>query len=204
MSFLGIRGLHFHSTRANPSETFINTGIPYGSTEKEQDSINGTGNYGTGPGIAASNKEGTKLSKKEKGPTLHVQDMVINDEHTTVTVDDDLRTASKKMLANKVSLALVLDDQDRVRGLLRSNDILDKVLEGVSPEKTPVTKVMIRDFFKIKYNDDLAKLAPKIHRSGHKYIVVLDERGRYKGYFSINDLRHSREILYKMGYNPFE
>lgn len=144
------------------------------------------------------------MADDESKPTLHVYDLVIDDEHTTVAIEDDLRTASKKMLTAKVSLALVLDDKKRVVGVLRSNDILDKVLEGATPEKTPVSSIMIRDFFKIRYDDDLAKMAPKIHKSGYKYIAVVDGDGKYKGYFSINDLRHSREILYKMGHNPFE
>jgi predicted transcriptional regulator len=147
--------------------------------------------------------EGTPLVPDEKKPSLHVHDLVINDEHITVKVDDDLRSASKKMLGSKVSLALVLDEKKRVIGILRSNDILDKVLEGVDPSKTPVTAIMVRDFYKIRYDDDLAEVTPKIHKSGHKYIVVVDKDGKYKGYFSVNDLRHSREILYKMGYSPF-
>jgi predicted transcriptional regulator len=143
------------------------------------------------------------LTPDENKPSLRVRDLVISDEHVTVTLDDDLRSASKKMLTAKVSVALVLDDRDRVRGIIKSNDILDKVLEGISPEKTPVSTIMIREFFKIRYDDDLAEMAPRIHKSGHKYIVVVDEEGKYKGYFSVNDLRHSREILYKMGYSPF-
>lgn len=144
------------------------------------------------------------MTNEDQKPTLYVKDMVINDEHTTVMLEDNLRDASKKMLMAKVSLALVVDEKDRVLGILKSNDILDKVLEGISPEKTPVSKIMRRDFFKIKYDDDLAKMAPKIHKSGHRYIVVVDDDGKYKGYFSINDLRNSREILYKMGHNPFD
>jgi len=144
------------------------------------------------------------LTADDDRPVLHVHDLVIDDEHTTVHIDDDLKTASRKMLTAKVSLAIVVDEQNRVMGILKSNDILDKVLEGVSPEKTSVTSIMIRDFYKIKYTDDLAEVAPKIHKSGHKYIVVLDKHSKYKGYFSINDLRHSREILYKLGYSPFE
>lgn len=143
------------------------------------------------------------MTPDENKPSLRVRDLVISDEHVTVMLEDDLRSASKKMLTAKVSVALVLDDRDRVRGIIKSNDILDKVLEGVSPEKTPVSTIMIREFFKIRYDDDLAEMAPRIHKSGHKYIVVLDEEGKYKGYFSVNDLRHSREILYKMGYSPF-
>ena len=149
------------------------------------------------------NEEESNLTPDDKKPVLHVRDLVIDDEHTTVSIEDTLKSASKKMLTAKVSLALVLDDKRRVVGLLKSNDILDKVLEGVSQEKTPVSKIMRRDFYKIKYDDDLAEVAPKIHKSGHKYIVVVDKNGKYKGYFSVNDLRHSREILYKMGYNPF-
>jgi predicted transcriptional regulator len=146
---------------------------------------------------------GTTLAPGDKKPVLRVSDLVIDDEHVTVKVDADLRSASKLMLSHKVSLALVLDEKKRVVGILRSNDILDKVLEGVDPSKTPVSTIMIRDFYKIRYDDDLAEVAPKIHKSGHKYIVVLDKNGKYKGYFSVNDLRHSREILYKMGHSPF-
>jgi predicted transcriptional regulator len=108
------------------------------------------------------------------------------------------------MLNSKVSIALVLDAEQRVVGVLRSNDILDRVLEGLAPEKTPVSTVMIRDFIKIKIDEDLAKMAPKLRKTEQKHIVVVDAAGKYKGYFSLNDLRHSREILSKMGYNPFE
>lgn len=142
--------------------------------------------------------------KPEIKPTLHVSDLVINDEHITVSIDENLKNASRKMLNSKVSIALVLDAEQRVVGVLRSNDILDRVLEGLAPEKTPVSTVMIRDFIKIKIDEDLAKMAPKLRKTEQKHIVVVDAAGKYKGYFSLNDLRHSREILSKMGYNPFE
>ena len=142
--------------------------------------------------------------KQETKPTLHVSDLVINDEHVTVSIDDNLKNASRKMLNSKVSIAVVLDSEQRVVGVLRSNDILDRVLEGLAPDKTPVSAVMIRDFIKIKIDEDLAKLAPKLRKTEQKHIVVVDASGKYKGYFSLNDLRHSREILSKMGYNPFE
>jgi len=144
--------------------------------------------------------EGTEETKV----TLRVSDLVINDEHTTVSIDENLKVASRKMLAAKVSIALVLDSEQRVVGLLRSNDILDRVLEGLLPEKTPVSTVMIRDFIKIKHDEDLAKLAPKLRKTEQKHMVVVDASGKYKGYFSLNDLRHSREILNKLGYNPFD
>jgi len=140
----------------------------------------------------------------EKKQTLRVSDLVISDEHITVNVDENLKNASRKMLTAKVSIALVLDSENRVVGVLYSNDILDKVLEGIVPEKTPVSTLMVREFMKIQFDDDLAKVAPKIRKSGQKYVVVIDAVGKYKGFFSVNDLRHSREILYRLGYNPFE
>ena len=140
----------------------------------------------------------------EPRPTLHVYDLVINDEHVIVSLDEDLKSASRKMLNAKVSIALVLDAEQRVVGVLRSNDILDCVLKGITPEKTPVSAVMIREFIKVKHDEDLAKLAPKLRKTEQKHIVVVDGVGKYKGYLSLNDLRHSREILSKMGYNPFE
>lgn len=142
--------------------------------------------------------------KQENKPILRVSDLVINDEHITVSIDENLKNASRKMLNAKVSIALVLDGEQRVVGVLRSNDILDRVLEGLAPEKTPVSAIMIRDFIKIKIDEDLSKLAPKLKKTEQKHIVVVDGSGKYKGYFSLNDLRHSREILSKMGYNPFE
>ena len=144
--------------------------------------------------------EGTEDVK----PILRVSDLVINDEHITVSIDENLKAASRKMLAAKVSIALVLDSEQRVVGILRSNDILDRVLEGLAPDKTPVSAVMIRDFIKIKCDEDLSKLAPKLRKTEQKHMVVVDTSGKYKGYFSLNDLRHSREILNKMGYNPFD
>jgi predicted transcriptional regulator len=151
-------------------------------------------------------KGGTPLPEgtEDVKPILRVSDLVINDEHITVSIDENLKSASRKMLAAKVSIALVLDSEQRVVGILRSNDILDRVLEGLAPEKTPVSAVMIRDFIKIKNDEDLSKLAPKLRKTEQKHMVVVDASGKYKGYFSLNDLRHSREILNKMGYNPFD
>jgi predicted transcriptional regulator len=151
-------------------------------------------------------EEGQPLpeDKPDIKPTLRVSDLVISDEHITVHIDEDLKLASRKMLNAKVSIALVLDAESRVVGVLKSNDILDRVLEGIVPEKTPVSAIMIRDFIKIKIDEDLAKLAPKLKKTEQKHIVVVDANGKYKGYFSLNDLRHSREILVKMGYNPFD
>jgi predicted transcriptional regulator len=146
------------------------------------------------------------LGKKDENelPVLRVTDLVIDDEHVTVRTTSSLKEASKRMLSENVYIAVVLDDKQRVVGVIKSNEILDQVLQGVDISKVPVTKIMSRKFYKLRMDADLNKEANRIRREGYKFVVVVDDAGKYKGYFSMSDLRNAREILHRIGADRYE
>ncbi len=133
---------------------------------------------------------------KEEPPTLvRVKDMPIRDEHVTVQEDDSLRDTSKKMFQSHFGIALVLGKDQRVVGILKSESILEKVLAGTDIKSLRAKDAMDSRFTEVEEHTELQELTSLLREDRHRFFVVTDMEGRYRGFFSANDLRHAREVV---------
>ena len=60
-----------------------------------------------------------------------VADLTLDDEHMTVGADDSLQEAAKRLLTISGGLVVVLDDDQRVKGVLGQRQLIKALSEGV-------------------------------------------------------------------------
>ena len=60
-----------------------------------------------------------------------VADLTLDDEHMTVGVSDTLQEAAKRLLTISGGIVVVLDDDQRVKGVLGQRQLIKALSEGV-------------------------------------------------------------------------
>jgi len=96
--------------------------------------------------------------------------------------------AARLMRDNRVGSVLVLDESERLVGILTERDIVYKVVaEGKDPE-TLVEEVMTRDILTIREEATIAEAARLMIGMNIRHLPVVDARGRVVGVISLRDL----------------
>lgn len=106
-----------------------------------------------------------------------------------VTVDDDavVAMAAQRMLEEGVGSVLVVDDDDRLRGLLTATDFVRLVYENDPEDETPIGACMTTDVVTAG-PDDTAEDLEALIASGHTHFPVTTEDGEVVGIVSTTDL----------------
>lgn len=107
-------------------------------------------------------------------------------EDYTLSEDDPLRQAIKRMALYGVSQMVVMDSRDRVSGIIDEGDILLAVAHDPNAFEKPVSDFMTRRLETIRPDASLNDLMP-IFRADRVAIVV-DEKGAYHGLITKIDM----------------
>ncbi|WP_418282437.1 cyclic nucleotide-binding/CBS domain-containing protein [Halorubrum sp. DTA98] len=105
-----------------------------------------------------------------------------------VTVDDDatVATAAQRMLDEAVGSILVVDDENRLKGLLTATDFVRLVYENDPEDATPIDACMTTDVITANEGDTLADLE-ELFESGYTHFPVTAEDGEVVGIVSTTD-----------------
>lgn len=96
--------------------------------------------------------------------------------------------AARLMRANNIGSVLVMDESERLVGILTERDIVYKVVaEGKSLE-TPVEEAMTRDIITVREEATIAEAARLMIGMNIRHIPVVDAHGRVVGVLSLRDL----------------
>lgn len=106
----------------------------------------------------------------------------------TVTVGDNALHAAKIMRSMGIGSVVVVDESERVVGLITERDIVYKVVaEGRDPN-TPVGEVMTSGVVTINPSAPISEAARLMLSLGIRHLVVVDKSGRPVGVVSMRDL----------------
>ena len=75
-----------------------------------------------------------------------VADLTLDDEHMTVGVSDTLQEAAKRLLTISGGIVVVLDDDQRVKGVLGQRQLIKALSEGVDAASAQCHEHMEMDF----------------------------------------------------------
>lgn len=115
-----------------------------------------------------------------------IGDVMIRDVHTTFQ-GDIITLAAKKMAENEVG-CLIIEDKDKVVGILTEQDIARKVVaEGRQAEATLVKEIMSRKVVHIEPREDLHRAVELMGQNSIKHLPVIS-KGKLQGIITFKDI----------------
>jgi CBS-domain-containing membrane protein len=129
---------------------------------------------------------------------LQVKDLDVTDEFKSVLVSNSGKDAAEKLMEIPRGVVLVVDDKNKVKGVLTAREFLVSIVKGNEITKLKVADFMNTDVFEIGLEDFLDDVVPKVTQRDPYAVVVVDSTdGTLKGYFSPKDYQ---EALAKINY----
>ena len=108
-----------------------------------------------------------------------VADLTLDDEHMTVGVADTLQEAAKRLLTISGGIVVVLDDDQRVKGVLGQRQLIKAMSEGVDGEATQCHECMEMDFMQVELKDSLKSVLADIQTRSPQAVVAVDENQHF-------------------------
>ncbi len=122
-------------------------------------------------------------------------DLTLDDEHMTVGVADTLQEAAKRLLTISGGIVVVLDDDQRVKGVLGQRQLIKAMSEGVDGEAAQCHEYMEMDFMQVELKDSLKSVLADIQTRSPQAVVAVDGNQEFVGYFSPGDYQEAVQLV---------
>jgi predicted transcriptional regulator len=127
-----------------------------------------------------------------------ISDLVLTDEHATVGVDDSVVEGTKRLIDLPGGVLIVLGEDDSVKGVLGTKQILSAVAKGRDLSSSTCGEYMELDVMQVKMDEKISDVLPVINERKPQAVVAVDEDGAFSGYFSPNDYRQAMSKIDNM------
>lgn len=124
-----------------------------------------------------------------------VGDLTLDDEHMTVGTHDTLQEAAKRLLTVPGGILVVLDDDQKVKGVIGQRQLIKALSDGVDANKAVCHQHMEMDFMLVERSDQLKKVLADIQTRSPQAVVAVDEHGELVGYFSPGDYQEAVQLV---------
>ena len=106
----------------------------------------------------------------------------------TISPDDSIKSAVRKMTSNRIGCLLVIDKQGKIVGILTERDIVKKVIDkSVEPERNQVSLAMTRKVLACTMSTPLTQAQQTMANRGIRHMPIL-ENGKPIGMISSRDI----------------
>lgn len=99
-----------------------------------------------------------------------------------------LRAVARRLWEEGVGAATVVDDQDRVVGVVSERDIVARLAQGGDADTTTAEQAMTRTVVSARPDDRLLDVVFLMTDAGVRHIPVIGEHGEITGMVSIRDV----------------
>ncbi|UCH90087.1 MAG: CBS domain-containing protein [Thermoplasmata archaeon] len=140
----------------------------------------------------SSSSGATKDARK-----MRVSDLIITDEFKIIEMDANGKAAAQKLMGIPRGVVLVIDSDGKAKGVITAREFLKKIVDGDNPVSLDVDRLMNKDIMEIKYTALLDSVVPQVTQRDPYAVVVIDDAGKFKGYFSPKDYQ---EALARINY----
>ena len=124
-----------------------------------------------------------------------VADLVLDDEHVTIGLEDTLVEGCKRLVSIPSGILVVLDDDDQVKGVIGQRQMLKAIGNGLDVTETTCKEVMEMDVLKVPLTDAIGDVIKSVNERMPQAVVAVNEDGGFEGYFSPEDYRQAQSIL---------
>jgi len=127
------------------------------------------------------------LLRRRRNIPLRAAD-IMSQPVETVSPDDSLREAAKRMLDRRVGSLLVVGSDGKLRGIVTERDLLYACAEGWSCGNRRVWEVMTENPVTVSPDDSIVDVIRKMRDMGVRHIPVVDAEGKPVGIISARDV----------------
>ena len=124
-----------------------------------------------------------------------VADLTLDDEHMTVGTEDSLQEAAKRLLTISGGIMVVLDEDERVKGVIGQRQLIKALSEGVDASSAQCHEHMEMDFMQVSLSDSLKGVLADIRQRSPQAVVAVDGSGEFVGYFSPDDYQEAVQMV---------
>lgn len=142
-------------------------------------------------------KKSPTVSETKDARKMRVSDLIITDEFKTIETVANGKAAAQKLMGIPRGVVLVIDTQGRPKGVITAREFLKKIVDGENPVDLNVDRLMNTDIMEIKITALLDHVVPQVTQRDPYAVVVIDDTGKFKGYFSPKDYQ---EALARINY----
>jgi len=124
-----------------------------------------------------------------------VSSLKLDDEHTTIGVDDSLQEGAKRLLSVSGGILIVLNDDNSVKGVIGQRQLIKALSEGVDASSASCHEHMEMDFMLVHLTDSLKNVLADIKTRSPQAVVAVDENEEFVGYFSPGDYQDAVNLV---------
>jgi signal-transduction protein with cAMP-binding, CBS, and nucleotidyltransferase domain len=99
-----------------------------------------------------------------------------------------ISAVARMMEANDVGSVIVLDDDERLAGIVTDRDLVVRAMADGRELETPVAKVMTSDVIWLRDDASLFAAASEMSTAGCRRIPILDQHSHVTGVIALDDL----------------
>ena len=122
---------------------------------------------------------------------MKVSELVLNDEHDTISPDTSLVEATKKLLSLPRGVLIIVDNGNIPKGVLADAQILRAVAEGLDCNTENCGQHMNTDIMSVGLDTEVSEIVAEMNARKPHAVVAVDSEGSFAGYFSPNDYREA-------------
>jgi len=124
-----------------------------------------------------------------------VKELKLDDEHLTIGMEDSLQEAARRLLTISGGILIVLDDDEKVKGVLGQRQLVQALADGVEASVATCHAHMEMDFLQVKLEDALSDVLADVRKRSPQAVVAVDHEGIFSGYFSPSDYQEALAMV---------
>jgi predicted transcriptional regulator len=124
-----------------------------------------------------------------------VGDLKLDDEHSTIGLDDTLQEGAKRLITVQNGILVVLDDDQQVKGVLGTKQFLKAFADGKDSKNELCKDHMEMDFLLVHISEKLDAVLEKIKNRQPQAVVAVDDDYTFVGYLSTNDYQEAQNLV---------
>jgi CBS-domain-containing membrane protein len=124
-----------------------------------------------------------------------VRDLTLDDEHMTIGGEDTIQEAAKRLLTLPGGILVVLNDENRVQGVIGQRQLVKALADGVDANIDRCHEHMEMDLLTVRLSDDLAGVLSDVKARSPQAVVAVDENEEFIGYFSPGDYQEAVQLV---------
>ncbi|MFC7075681.1 CBS domain-containing protein [Haloarcula halophila] len=107
---------------------------------------------------------------------------------TTVAADASAESVAEQLLDEGISSVVVVDDENRIEGILTSTDFVRIAAQGGRPSAVTVADHMTTDVVTTSVNESIERVADLMIEEGIHHVPVVDDTEGVVGIITTTDL----------------
>jgi len=124
-----------------------------------------------------------------------VGDLKLDDEHSTIGLEDTLQEGAKRLMSIQNGILVVLDNDNHVKGVLGTKQFLKAFADGKSSADEQCRNHMEMDYLLVHVSEKLDSVLEKIKARQPQAVVAVDDDDMFVGYFSPGVYQEAQNLV---------